>query len=81
MITQNIAAVLFALVIAGVFIQVLAVAWVGGRIARVRMARRVAKWRKCQPKPSAVATRRPALALLMRRRCRDYRTALRTAKA
>jgi hypothetical protein len=82
MITHIASAVLLTVIAAGILLQVAALTCVGGHIARVRVARRIAKWRKRQSKltPSAV---RPATALksLPRRRCRDYRTALRTVKA
>jgi len=82
MTTEIAAAVLFAVVAAGVLFQVVALARVGGRIARVRLARRIARWRKQLAKLAPAATR-PATTLrsLPRRRCRDYRTALRAAKA
>src|SRR5687767_6458775 len=72
---------LLAAVLFGVTLQVAAVARVGGRIALTRFTR----WRSTSRPSSKNSARRPAEppppAQPLRRHCRDYRTALRAAKA
>ena len=73
-------AILFAVVALGVGLQLATVSHLGARIVMGRIGRR---W-NTRPKPTT--TRHPAPAALQtthhtaRRRCRDYRTALRSAQ-
>lgn len=67
--------VLFAVIVAGVFAQVAAVAWAGGKVIRPRLARR---WKPTRQTPVATL----ALNVRARRRLRrDYRIALLSARA
>ena len=74
MITQTLAAVTATLVAVGILFQLVTVARLGTRIVRSRLART----RKSRPvRPSAKPTPATVKPRSARRRCRDYRTALR----
>jgi hypothetical protein len=71
------ATVLLACVVLGVTLQVAMVVRVGGRIARPRLS----QWHSTPRHPPHQPAEPSAAAHRLRRRCRDYRTALRAAKA
>jgi hypothetical protein len=79
MLTQTLSAVAATLVAVGVLFQLVTLARVGARILRSRLARtRRESLTVRQPakSPPAIATTAPRIT---RRRCRDYRTALRAS--
>ena len=75
MIANTLTAVLSVLVVTGVTLQFVAASGLGVRIVRRKLARRAAP----TPVPRAAVT--PAPRPTARRRCRDYRLALRGARA
>lgn len=67
---------LTVVIVAGVFAQLLAVAWVGGKVLRPRIVRR------CKARPAGSRNDAVALNVRARRRLRrDYRIALLAARA
>lgn len=85
MLADTITAILSALVVAGVALQFAAASGLGVRIVRRKLARRSSMARRTVPAapnrrtasaPSAPSAVRPPA----RRRCRDYRVALRAAR-
>lgn len=75
MLADTITAILSALVVAGVALQFAAASGLGVRLVRRKLARRTS------PTPIPLRAAAPALRPIARRRCRDYRLALRAARA
>ncbi len=77
--THTSSAILFAVVALGVALQLATVSQLGARIVMGRIGRH---WNTHTPKPAAVGSNPAPTArqTAARRRCRDYRTALRTAQ-
>ncbi len=81
MLADTITAILSALVVAGVALQFAAASGLGVRIVRRELARRGSMARRTVPAaPNRRIAAVPALRPVARRRCRDYRVALRGAR-
>jgi len=77
MLTHTLSALVFTAVGVGVSLQVLALAFVGTRLARKRVSKQWQQWRSV-PRRSTTAPASP-VSVSERQRCRDYRLALRRA--
>ncbi len=82
MLADTITAILSALVVAGVALQFAAASGLGVRIVRRELARRSSMARRTVPAAPnrRTASAPPAVRPPARRRCRDYRLALRGAR-